>query len=215
MLDFFKRKKLLLIGRHKNHHIIVHLKNGKVFNLYQEDLFTPSEVGSIYKARIEKNQKGLNASFVDMGKQNSAFLYTGEKSAKPHPYNKTYLSDDFKVGRELMVQVTKDPLKGKSQRATHKISLPGVYLVYLPNSPFQIRISKKITKEAVREKLLAVIKSWNLKEGGIIVRTKASVASIQDLEKDFESLKKKLAIYSKSISRKKVSRTYLVGCFFC
>ncbi|MDE0518106.1 MAG: Rne/Rng family ribonuclease [Bdellovibrionales bacterium] len=93
----------------------------------------------------------------------------------------------LKKGQTLMVQVIKDPLKTKNLRVSDKISLPGPYLVYLPNSLFCIGVSKQIKEEKLREKLIHYIQEWN-KESAFVVRTRAMEALPADLKKEGENL---------------------------
>ena len=177
---------------------IVQLKKGELSHFYLQNMQTPSQVGSVYKAKITKKQVGLEACFVDMGFEHSAFLHIGNKDRrKPQEgarseeggnYKNSSLFKQFKKGQTLMVQVIKDPLKGKNMRVSHKISLPGTYLVYLPDSPFHISVSRQITDEALREKLIQQVEGWPGEEEALIIRTKAATANAEDLRKDWENL---------------------------
>ena len=204
----------ILINANPSHIRIAQVKEGVLFNFHWENCSAPSQVGAIYKAQVTKKQAGLDACFINIGLAGSAFLYTGKKVFKktqkealveqsgqvnkrvsknqviPDNTKIKNISDikNLKQGQNLMVQVVKDPLKGKSLRVSDKISLPGIYLVYLPNSPFHIGISRQIEDEKTREKLIHCVQKWNNGEA-LIVRTKAAQASEEDLKKDWEILK--------------------------
>lgn len=183
-----KKNNLLLINVCSPYMRIAFLEKGVLSDFYLEHLSMPSQVGSIYKAQITKRQVGLDACFVNMGSQNSAFLYTGKKDSERHlEENLAPQKIQLKKGQKLMVQVVKDPLKGKNFRVSDKISLPGLYLVYLPNSPFHIGLSRKIEDEKTRKKLTQYVEEMNIK-AAIIVRTKAVEANKKDLEKDLKKL---------------------------
>ena len=171
---------------------IAHLKEGILSDFYLENLSAPSQVGAIYKAQVTKKQVGLDACFVNMGSQKSAFLYTGKKNHKNTPEEDSALQQNTRIqlkkGQMLMVQVVKDPLKGKSFRVSDKISLPGLCLVYLPNSAFHIGVSRQIENEQTREKLTQYVQDISNKDA-IIVRTKAAEANKEELERDFRNLK--------------------------
>ena len=94
----------------------------------------------------------------------------------------------LKKGDTLMVQVIKDPLKMKNLRVSNKISLPGQYLVYLPNSLFHIGVSRQIEDEKLRERLIHCVQEWN-KESALVIRTRAAKANEGDLIRDWENLK--------------------------
>ena len=205
-----KRKKdnknnLILISANSSYVCIAQIKEGILSDFYLEDFSIPSQVGSIYKAQVTKKQAGLGACFVSMSEDISGFLYMRQDQKEAQKANKDVsihlealekdleksdnLLKELKSGQMIMVQVIKDPLKGKNFRVTNKISLPGVYLVYLPNSPFHIGISKQIEKEEIKERLTRYVQKWESK-GAIIVRTRAKQVCEEVLKADFEKLKK-------------------------
>ncbi len=203
-----KKGNLILINVHASYVRLVHLKKGRMHQFHLDRNSAPSQAGAIYKARVIKRQAGLDACFVDLGLgKNSGFLYTGGKRTYDRSDQET--SDRDKTGRQaenssheqnnpslkqlrkgqsLMVQVVKDPLKGKNFRVSDKISLPGLYLVYLPNSPFHIGVSRQIKNEEVREKLVSYVQKWN-GDCALIIRTRAELAREEDLKKEWDSLK--------------------------
>ena len=188
-----KKSNLLLINVSSPYIRIAYLKEGVLSDLYLENLYVSSQVGAIYKAQVAKKQVGLDACFVNIDSQKSAFLYTGKKDSERHAEENLAPQKNQKIqlkkGQMLMVQVVKDPLKGKNFRVSDKISLPGLYLVYLPNSSFHIGISRQIEDEKVRERLTQYVRELS-SEGAVIVRTKAAEANKELLEKDLRSLKK-------------------------
>ena len=197
------KKNLILINNNFYQTRIAHLEKGSLYNLYWEISDVPSQVGSIYKAQVTK-KCGLDACFVDIGLTRDAFLYTGkDKMASEEATLVQNSISDVKPGQMLMVQIIKDPLKGKNFRVSHKISLPGLYLVYLPNSPFHIGVSRQIEDEKTREKLVNYIEECSPEEG-VIIRTKAIQTSKEELKKHLENLKMQWRdIQSKYQSQKK------------
>ena len=182
------KKNLILINNNFYQTRIAYLEKGRLHNLYWEMSSLPSQVGSIYKAQVTK-KCGLDACFVDIGLARSAFLYIGkDKTASEEAISMQNDISDIKPGQILMVQVIKDPLKGKNFRVSPKISLPGFYLVYLPNSPFHIGVSRQIEDEKTREKLVNYVEGCGLEEG-VIIRTRAADASKEELKKNLEDLK--------------------------
>jgi ribonuclease E len=89
--------------------------------------------GNVYLGRVQSVLPGMEAAFVDVGRGRNAVLYAGEVS-----YDEDVEAGDrriehvLKQGQSVVVQVTKDPLKGKGARLTAQVSLPGRYLVYVP-----------------------------------------------------------------------------------
>ena len=182
------KKNLILINNNFYQTRIAYLEKGRLHNLYWEISSLPSQVGSICKAQVTK-KCGLDACFVDIGLARSAFLYIGkDKTASEEVISMRNDISDIKLGQMLMVQVVKNPLKGKNFRVSSKISLPGLYLVYLPNSPFHIGVSRQIEDEKIREKLVNYVEECGLEEG-VIIRTRAVHASQEELKKDLENLK--------------------------
>lgn len=203
MSDFLTKKNLILINSDFYQTRIAHLEKGRLHNLYWEMSAVPSQVGAIYKAQVTK-KCGLDACFVDIGLARSAFLYTGKD--KMAYEEMTLIQNDvsnIKSGQMLMVQIIKDPLKGKNFRVSHKISLPGLYLVYLPNSPFHIGVSRQIEDVKKREELAHYVEECDIDEG-VIIRTRAAHTSPEELKKDLEKLKGQWKdIQSKYQSQKK------------
>lgn len=190
MSGFVTKRNLILINNNSYQTRIAQLEKGSLHSLYWEISTVPSQVGSIYKAQVTK-KCGLDACFVDIGLARSAFLYIGKDKTASESEEVTSVQSgisDINPGQVLMVQIIKDPLKGKNFRVSSKISLPGLYLVYLPNSPFSIGVSRQIEDEKKREKLIHYVEECNPKEG-VIIRTRAAYASKEELKKDWENLK--------------------------
>ena len=140
------------------------------------DLFTG--VGNIYKGSIEKIIHGLNAAFINIGGPRNGFL----------PFNKEeciylegeHLGKTDKVpihkhtkGEEILVQISKPMTDDKGMKLTTHLSIPGRFLVLLPQSPLRT-ISKKITDKTERERLVsAVTKRIKNNDIGFIIRTAA------------------------------------------
>ena len=189
------KKNLILINKTPSLTRLARLKNNILSDFHIEPTRSPSQVGAIYKARVVEKQLGLDACFVNIGEEKTAFLWTGKKYFNPpaspqKANNSSVISTELSVkkGQNLLVQVIKNPLKSKNFRVSHRISLPGVYLVYLPNSPTHIGVSRQIEDEKTREKL----SQWMEKlkpSGGVIVRTRAVTAKEKDLQADLEYLK--------------------------
>ncbi len=149
-------------------------------------------VGSIYKGKVRNLEDGLKAAFVNIGFEKNAFLHywdiipnsfdssvevverDGGKGKKRDAKPKITQKDVpklYPVGSEIIVQVTKGPIGTKGPRVTTNLSLPGRYLVLLPNSD-QSGVSRKIEDTEERQRLKKIVRELTLPEGmGVIVRT--------------------------------------------
>jgi len=139
-------------------------------------------VGSIYKGRVENVLDGMQAAFIDVGLDKNGYLYAGDMlNGRSEITEKVQLPTQLNLnsGDEIMVQVTKDPFGSKGVRLSSHISFAGRYLVYMPTFDL-ITVSRKITDEKMREKLISTIKSAKI-SGGFIIRTAGEFAKKKDL----------------------------------
>lgn len=145
-------------------------------------------VGSIFKGRVRNLEDGLKAAFVDIGFERNAFLHywdivpsqfdsnveiverEGRKRDRPKITQKD-VPRLYPAGSEIIVQVTKGPIGTKGPRITTNLSLPGRYLVLLPNSD-QSGISRKIENPEERARLKRILRELSIPEGmGVVMRT--------------------------------------------
>src|SRR6185503_10721803 len=98
------------------------------------------------------------------------------------------ITDLISRGEQLLVQAVKDPMKTKGARLTTEISLPGRFVVYVPNGE-GLGVSRRL-EDAERLRLKDIIKALDVKEGGVIVRTAAEGASAEDVERDLVFLQR-------------------------
>ncbi len=131
-------------------------------------------VGSIYKGRVCNVVRGIQAAFVDIGLEQNAFLYLGDKM-------------DVTEGQSLLVQISKDARGTKGPTAVREITLPGKYVVLLPHASY-IGISRKITDKEERERLNKICDAARPQEMGIVVRTAAAGVSEELLAADIAEL---------------------------
>jgi ribonuclease E len=148
-----------------------------------------SMVGNIYLGRVQNVLPGMEAAFVDVGRGRNGVLYAGEVSYDEDVESAgRRIESVLKPGQSVMVQVTKDPLRGKGARLTAQISVPGRYLVYVPVGGAS-GISRRLP-DAERERLRKVLKKIRPSEAGVIVRTAAEGVSEEELAADLDRLKK-------------------------
>ena len=146
-----------------------------------------SMVGNIYLGRVQNVLPGMEAAFIDIGKGRNAVLYAGEVSYDEDIGGRHQrIEQVIKAGQATLVQVTKDPLGGKGARLTGEVSLPGRFVVLVPNSQV-FGLSRRLADNE-RRRLRTIVKKVKPEEHGIIVRTAADGASEEDLTHDIERL---------------------------
>ena len=131
----------------------------------------------------------MEAAFIDIGKGRNAVLYAGEvnwDALGAKDGNQRKIEQVLKSGQSVLVQVTKDPIGHKGARLTSQISLPGRFLVYVPDGTTS-GISRKLP-ENERNRLKTLLKEIVPDSAGVIVRTAAEGASEDELTRDVERL---------------------------
>lgn len=112
------------------------------------------------------------------------------------------IQDLLKEGQEILVQITKEPMGTKGPRLTGYVSLPGRYLVYLPDSN-TVGVSRRIEDAEERSRLKEVVEKIRPPKGGVIVRTVAEGASEKNLKDDLEYILKVWGNLKKSFEKQK------------
>jgi ribonuclease E len=130
----------------------------------------------------------MEAAFIDIGKGRNAVLYAGEVNfeALGMANGPRRIESALKSGQSVLVQVTKDPIGHKGARLTSQVSLPGRYLVYVPEGSMT-GISRKLP-DTERARLKTILKKIVPEDAGVIVRTAAEGASEDELRRDVERL---------------------------
>lgn len=159
---------------------------------------------SYYKGRITKVLPGIQTAFVDIGKEKAGFLHISEidrdlaieriskttqldEPQKPIKREKIDIAKIFKEGDDVLVQVSKEPIYEKGAKLTTCFTLPGRFIVLMPNIP-RIGISKRIEDRDERTRLRDIVAA-NLPEGmGAIIRTSSENSEAQELIKDVKYL---------------------------
>jgi ribonuclease G len=156
--------------------------------LYLERRGERSIVGNVYKAKVENVVAGLEAAFVDIGFEKNGFLHVddivvdGKQVAKRGTGRGARITDLLKSGQEIVVQVTKDPLKTKGARLTMQLAIPGRYMVFVPSGE-GVGFSRRLEdKERLRLKREA--RGLDLLGGGAIIRTAARGATHEDFVRE-------------------------------
>jgi len=184
------------------------LESGQVIEFYIERRRDASFVGNIYKGKVVKILPGMQSAFVDIGLEKAAFLYVADIQTEADEYAplfeekekdssidlfpkrsraETPIDEVLQDGQELLVQVSKDPIGSKGARATSYITLPGRYLVLMPNVE-HVGISRRIMSEEERTRLNAIVERIKPEGYGLIIRTASEGSPEEDLKKDLEFL---------------------------
>lgn len=147
-----------------------------------------SLIGNVYLGRVQNVLPSMEAAFVDIGRGRNAVLYSGEVDWSELEGGNTArkIENVLKPGDQVLVQVTKDPVGHKGARLTSQISLPGRYLVYVPDGAMN-GISRKLP-DTERARLKRILKEILPESAGVIVRTAAEGASEEQLTLDVARL---------------------------
>ncbi len=184
------------------------LEGGQVVEFYVERKRDAILVGNIYKGKVVKILPGMQSAFVDIGLEKAAFLYVTDIHAGMEDFA-SFLDEEEKVnsidivsrkgrpdltieeliqeGQEILVQVSKDPIGSKGARVTSYVTLPGRYLVLMPNVE-HIGISRRISDEFERMRLKSIVENFKTKGYGLIIRTASEGSGEEDLKKDLDFL---------------------------
>ena len=168
------------------------LEDGVLVEHYVARSQESSLIGNVYLGKVQNVLPSMEAAFVDIGRGRNAVLYSGEvdwDSAALDSDGKTQprrIELALKPGDKVLVQVTKDPIGHKGARLTSQVSLPGRYLVYVPNGSMS-GISRKLP-DTERARLKKILKDVLPENVGVIVRTAAEGATEEQLTLDVQRL---------------------------
>ncbi|HEV7933942.1 MAG TPA: Rne/Rng family ribonuclease [Actinomadura sp.] len=190
-------RKMVIRQRGERTQIAV-LEDDVLVEHYVTQAQSTSFAGNVYLGRVQNVLPSMEAAFVDVGKGRNAVLYAGEVNwdvagLVGHPRR---IESALRSGQSVLVQVTKDPLGHKGARLTSQVSLPGRYLVYVPDGSMT-GISRKLPDNE-RARLKQILKRVMPENAGVIVRTAAEGATEEELARDVS----RLAAQWESIQRK-------------
>jgi len=182
-------------------------------------------VGDIYKGRVNAVLPGMQAAFVDLGLEKSAFLHAsdltpdtelddlfedeeeepdtrrgGGRGRRDEPVPR--IEEALQKGQDLLVQITKEPIGTKGPRVTTQVSLPGRFLVLMPGHE-HIGVSRKIEDRTERARLKSLIREIRPKNAGIIVRTVGAEQGKKEFQSDIKYLEQLWAKIEKQAQRVK------------
>ena len=190
------------------------LEDGRLVSLQKEARNIAYAVGDIYLAKVKKLMPGLNAAFVNVGYEKDAFLHYLELGSHFSSYEKFVaqlladrkhqprlsqmkllpeidkhgsVTDLLAPGKELLVQIVKEPISSKGPRLTTDITLTGRYLVLTPFCD-KISISQKIKSSEEKTRLHQLVESIKPRNYGVIIRTSAEGKRVAELNHELKTL---------------------------
>ena len=168
------------------------LEDGVLVEHYVAKAQDASLIGNVYLGKVQNVLPSMEAAFVDIGRGRNAVLYSGEvdwdaaAADSPTGSQPRRIELALKPGATVLVQVTKDPVGHKGARLTSQVSLPGRYLVYVPNGSMS-GISRKLP-DTERARLKKILKEVLPENVGVIVRTASEGATEEQLTLDVNRL---------------------------
>ena len=198
------------------------VQDGKLEEYYQERASTEWHVSNIYKGRVTNVEPAIQAAFVDFGLERNGFLHVTDVHPKYFPgkdreafekvgsrtarHERPPIQKCFKRGQEVLVQVLKEGIGTKGPTITSYLSIPGRFLVMMPDMT-RLGVSRKVEDDDARKEMKDILKALDPpKEFGFIVRTAGIGQTKTDLKRDLSYL---LRLW-KDIERK-TKRTRRVG----
>ena len=199
-------KKTLIVNRTGQETRVAILEEGTLAEIFIERETSRGVIGNIYKGRVSKVLPGMQSAFVRIGLERDAFLYVSDISPGYDAYEGLVDLDEveggqeirdesqkagredkieklLKEGQELLVQVTKEPIGTKGPRITSYVTLPGRFLVLMPQVD-NVGVSRKIDDARERTRLRRIVDKVRPKGMGFIVRTVAEACDEAELEAD-------------------------------
>jgi ribonuclease G len=192
------------------------VEKGAVTELHTERNSGQQLLRNIYRGRVVKVLPGMQAAFVDIGLDRTAFLYVSdvnhdyrawrrngveaqdneENAGEDHYPGRSFcrcptcrIDEILHEGQDIMVQVSREPLGKKGARITSHVSLPGRHLVLLPTVD-HIGVSKRIESSGEKERLKALMEEIRASKMGFIIRTVSEGTSREKLKAEAEFLEK-------------------------
>ena len=209
--------KELIISATPSEVVIALVEDKTLVELNREKTNANFSVGDIYLGKVKKIMPGLNAAFVDVGYEKDAFLHYLDLGPQFNSINhfvqsaienknplKSIANFDMEAeidkhgkinqvlrdGQTILVQIAKEPISTKGPRLTSEISIAGRNLVLIPFSD-KVSVSQKIQSQAERTRLRKLVQSVKPKNFGVIVRTVAENARLEDLDAEIRELAEK------------------------
>jgi ribonuclease E len=190
------KKEMFINAVHPEQKRMAIVDDGKLIDFNIQMAIKEPITGNIYKGTVQKVERGLQAAFVHYGGRKDGFLplrdvspeYFTERKGNGKNENPSQAKTSLKVGQEVLVQILREVSERKGALLTTYISLPGRYLVLLPNKESS-GVSRKIEDEDDRKRLKALMEQIKIEEGiGFIIRTAGMNRTKQELARDYQHL---------------------------
>lgn len=181
----------------QNNKMVALVENGKLVEKYEEKQNQKRLEGNIYLGKVENVLVGMQAAFIDIGVEKNTFIHikdiipkaSNETGNKNEALSKYDIKNYIRTGMPILVQVKKDSTNKKGAKVSTHITIPGRFVVLMPNSEF-ITISKKVEKDKERKRLTEAASTILPKGFGLIIRTSAKGKEKELIQKDIEKVLK-------------------------
>ena len=183
--EFMKK---ILVHHKRNETAVAILEDNKLVNYYVDRDDEAKLIGNIYKGKIQNFLPGIQAAFVDIGRDKNAFLQLSKK-------------ETFEIGQDILIQIKKEAIGTKGPRATTAISIPGHNIVYIPGVKY-IGISHKVSGQN-RKKLFDIAQKAKLKDAGLIIRTAAEECDESEIIEEIYKMQTFWKSLTKNLNKKK------------
>lgn len=195
----------LIVNQMDNKIEVCVLEDNSICELYVYNEAKDNIMGNIYLGKVRNVVDGMQAAFVDIGMEKNAFISVKDAAPKVDVVREKQVID-FKISNVLkpnsniLVQVKKMPTAEKGARVSTHITLPGNYIVLMPNFEV-VTVSQKISSDVEKDRLVEIVKEIIPSGFGAIIRTDAEGVSKNDLVNDFRNVMnvwKKIEMKSKA-----------------
>ncbi len=185
------------------------LEDGILVEHFVSRAGSDSMIGSVFLGKVQNVLPSMEAAFVDIGRGRNAVLYAGEVNwdAAGLAGKARRIETALSSGDTILAQVSKDPIGHKGARLTTQISLPGRFLVYVPNGG-ATGISRKLP-DTERKRLKSILDRIVPDDAGVIIRTAAEGIAEDELARDVERLKSQWEDISRGAAAKTSGPTLL------
>lgn len=203
----------LLVNVKENKKNVFLVENGILVEKYVEEEGQDRLEGDVYLGIVKNVLPGMQAAFVDIGKEKNTFIHirdviskvSDETGNKNEDFSNYSIKDYLKVGEPILVQVKKDSTNKKGARISTHLSLPGRFVVVMPGEKF-VTVSQKIDEEKERRRLKEIVSKNIEKNYGAIIRTSAIEKSeeeiVEDLTKTIEKCKNTEKLFETEVKKK-------------
>lgn len=211
----FPMKRELLVNATPRETRVAIIEDGQLVELLIDRPDARRMVGDVYLGKVEAVLPGIQAAFVNIGTEKSAFLHAADVVVEDAQVSDDDDDDDdsaeeqggggagggrrgrkevrpiqdlLKRGQDILVQITKEPISTKGPRVTAQVSLAGRFLVYMPFAS-KVGVSRKIDERSERQRLRSMVGEMLPDDsGGVIVRTVSEDATKETFERELNTL---------------------------